>query len=1449
MPRLQLASYDLSDTFQDSSGNVYSYHSGQDLKVWIRPAPDEPKDLSRNNLSCEYDDDPPISDATIGSKSYPVIGDQASSPGVIEVSNSTGDLSFTSLPSAGTPTTSSDRPFSISMWVKVDSPHASGTGYIAWKPSLSYGEYGLIIATDDSLRFQLYDDDNDASQFVLTTGEIPLGQWNHIVVTYDGRGGTGAATVTAALGLKIYMNGSDYSGSRTYAGSYKGMQPNWGADLVIRNFAPANSAVFKGEIAEIALWNRELPEVDILTIYNATRNGAYDLFTGYLNNPVRTIVRSRDNATGSYPSVLRTTGFKQSTPDPFDDNRTVVFHTIKKFRKLGANRQAVFTDPLMDVHYPVMLTKVDHDKYYRNWVSTPNTSGSIIASGSVGPFISLQGLEPSINQHRDFTPFNESRVYIDPGSTFYMTGTKRTTYPGFTSPLEDKVQIVIPLPNVSDKICSRWNSDFGGDVGVGTNFIEPGVTDSTDVEVTPTSQYSGFSYYNWINGRWEDIGLYDPATGIARKTHMFYLAAEKRQGSTYLYPEFLPYASDGKHKQPWHIQPPSYQFKMSHHTMYMTRTYNDLIMTGAYGKIGAPTIAAAAPQHPRYHATSSQALSLSSYIKHPFLLEKAVIEIPVIVRRKNGASYPPGGSYKVDGGDRDIDNYTFFMYRQQRRPSFKINMPTSPSDQQNYIERDSAADVSGSTRFLVMSASAAFYNSPSIRSSALQSEISSLGLPHTPSFEYDFNLEVDSDSIPSEGAEAAFTGSIRLEFIPAVANRGDWGGSRFAIRSGTVPGEATKFPSTSWQPISAYTSAVIQDFWPGGTTDTSQMQLHSSSWAYMQAAGEWRVAGPIPTTNDAGPYSLSPFEARWGNLIQVTQHSTENTDPEIIISEPGANRPFTGRAGFSTDERSTGSLGYYPETGAGAGDNFPRTGYICRGIKVDQISPNTPSPYLLLPEDEIVIGIDASISSTMVSGTQDQLGFDKSNHDMTHAAGKTRCNALNIMSGSFMKIMAGEAKLTLFGSLIKEDKEHMSSLDQNLTSDAIHHDIHQVGPLDQYMIGSAKDYRGTYIDRYITGSMSVRGRPLADGRAGTRGVSMLFSSEDDIVPNFKGPVSRLSRGGLNYLTSQNLSGSLLRGVKLVDKSERFYDTLLPDYVEYASLHNVDSDGDKTALGVFYVSNNLSRGVTKVNRQGHTVIYAFSSMWEGLWGPPVIEDTGQDPYTAQPTLRSYDDGRILRYRSGRELPYATNPTRMSSDRFISIGARYDDAIWEAPKSSHSVYIFADSRRDNRLVNALFYEVGWKFRWLQQNHPAAAKSNQLVTGSKAFGQCSLGDSTCRGYMYGIMSTTPLNSSAVFRPDHFGQFRDMLEQRRDGTFWRSPWRRTPSGRLTRVRGRKSDPAVEVQFVNMEDGMTLVDPYSTNCSNLSQAATSSIPYVDGEIKNSIPGSGGAIVSFVLAT
>ena len=86
---------------------------------------------------------------------------------------------------------------------------------------------------------------------------------------------------------------------------------------------------------------------------------------------------------------------------------------------------------------------------------------------------------------------------------------------------------------------------------------------------------------------------------------------------------------------------------------------------------------------------------------------------------------------------------------------------------------------------------------------------------------------------------------------------------------------------------------------------------------------------------------------------------------------------------------------------------------------------------------------------------------------------------------------------------------------------------------------------------------------------------------------------------------------------------------------------------------------------------------------------------------------------------------------------------------------------------------------------------------------------------------MNYQKTKSTAVFRHDTYGQFRDMLEQRQYTRFYDAGDESTPPG--------LQESAVTCIFVD-GDGVPTSDPRLTSCLNVSKAMTSSIPYKEGE-------------------
>ena len=94
--------------------------------------------------------------------------------------------------------------------------------------------------------------------------------------------------------------------------------------------------------------------------------------------------------------------------------------------------------------------------------------------------------------------------------------------------------------------------------------------------------------------------------------------------------------------------------------------------------------------------------------------------------------------------------------------------------------------------------------------------------------------------------------------------------------------------------------------------------------------------------------------------------------------------------------------------------------------------------------------------------------------------------------------------------------------------------------------------------------------------------------------------------------------------------------------------------------------------------------------------------------------------------------------------------------------------------------------------------------------------------RGFKYGLWHGVPQQPRAYYRHNRFGQFRDMLEPRIDTR--------------TMVPGPESGLGAPIRVRFVDSNNKRVKPSSTESSNLSQRATSSLPYFDGISRNRGP-------------
>lgn len=155
---------------------------------------------------------------------------------------------------------STDSSFSLSGWVKPDSTtkfkilgkyDSSNTNY----------EYQFGTSSSRNLALTLYSQNTaDRIQRYYNNPLTSL-DWQHWVATYDGSGNPD--------NIKIYINGVQVGDTSVTVGTYTAMQ-NTAAPLLI---ASESVNYANGKIDEVAIFNVELTEQEVQSIYNATETG------------------------------------------------------------------------------------------------------------------------------------------------------------------------------------------------------------------------------------------------------------------------------------------------------------------------------------------------------------------------------------------------------------------------------------------------------------------------------------------------------------------------------------------------------------------------------------------------------------------------------------------------------------------------------------------------------------------------------------------------------------------------------------------------------------------------------------------------------------------------------------------------------------------------------------------------------------------------------------------------------------------------------------------------------------------------------------------------------------------------------------------------------------------------------------------------------------------------
>jgi hypothetical protein len=418
-----------------------------------------------------------------------------------------------------------------------------------------------------------------------------------------------------------------------------------------------------------------------------------------------------DNATGSYPTLLRSTGRPQTLGNynsPFRDHNSIEYNTD------------------VTVSYPNVLPV--GSKFLSDYTS------SITATATVRKGVSDTQYTMPISG-ANLLPYDDSRVNMFTTS-FYMTGTARDVLPGFHSPLRSKTQIVLDLYNSEN--CDIFLS-------TGSAIWRHPTTRATG------GPGSGLAYYNFDDRKWEMHH---------HRQAMAFEDTNDLTGSHYniAAPEFGTVSGS--------------LAAVSLMQDTGQGSGGGILLKGDIQKTGRIIGHAGFPSDQKFNATGSQLLRMSKYIQHPFLVEKIVYEFsaswgaavtaPAAITNEGQrakAGYPLFSSFAV--------------MRQGHQEIYETIDTTFRKNAGTYTSTDVSASFIATRKRDIIGTGDVVWTTSNIPTAAFfySTDAYTAGSPNDGPFgdalARDITLIPDVASTPTDIAER-LTGSFRLEFIPSV---------------------------------------------------------------------------------------------------------------------------------------------------------------------------------------------------------------------------------------------------------------------------------------------------------------------------------------------------------------------------------------------------------------------------------------------------------------------------------------------------------------------------------------------------------------------------------------------------------------------------------------------------------------------------------------------------------
>jgi len=1428
------ANYSLKENFVTKT-NEYSYTSAGSLYAWYQFAKDvsssgDLDDLSGNDrdLTARDSDKRPAAPTTDSpTTGYPTApnGFPAQSAvfnaDLLEHADDGENFTF----GDGT----DDSPFSISVWVKVsdNAAHQIAAKYKNSAAGIAYQREWVLSISASTIkpRFLIQDESNNNTQWRDGTNAVQANVWTHIVATYDGRGGSGDANdVQAGPGIKIYKNGvddtNDDSGSDTI---YVAME-NTLAPFTIGNSDDEPGAKdFDGSLASVALWSKVLSADEVKALYHSRTEGmGKKTSSGIISSPARIQLRDIDRRENQYPRNARTTGHHLGneglTNLPFNDTNTIPF--------LSPFATAVITfqnDPVIGdfIDLTGSLGTVSKRFVYTDFDESPNphledaTVGHVMQTVGIPKIDSLGAIVDSpAKAASEFVRFVSSDSLLEMEAFYKPKVVERLDTDG----------TVLTFPKVKHEVLLRHRRPCTGSFEGHQNTIRVG---NAVISPTPTTLRAT----QFVQGLTGEVHYPDLVQTSDSLTHLA-IASPNTRPTLSTTASLMPGITDQRYvpSSSYTIDPfdESRVSIDTNNTFYDTGTSKTILEgfesplksktqivislsssngmgTRIYQSTGSNhrTGFLVGPQgtiHPEITSLTGSGMAYFSPSKSSWEMLNPISPDPfanptfAADKKATMGFSVPSTSASFDSGDEARNRHLARLSRGYNTPISNHGFPVAAQynatssqclDMSNYIKtpfllEKIRVEIEGVFGMMTGSRS-----DPSCAQSPNPALNMSSSLPMTKVF---FILNQTSNG-DDPHISASFTVSGKVEDPIGTLNV-------FADDTQTIHGARELI---TWAKIGFAGDRHYLFNNTDGVVESAEKIIRDDYESFNKITS-LHFEGPHDKPNGylgfgfSGSIGFNLFPklglSNAGCSFSSYRGTTTATYPQAgqrVMSNPLGGADLQGNASGRQIASSLDSVDNEISSSAEVHPAF------------DPINTKTSfyrvSPYLLKPTDKLIFGWQNIMPFPVDASCMIEQDIADKNVDRIK-----------------------NVKITMFGSMVRAGKEYHDTLNQNITSNEVHEVILGAPVVDQFDVEPVLSLSGSTFDSLFHGTMkndgfgtgSVRGRraSIARGQAGSTGSLSrnigFFNEEYKIKDSLTPPISFLLNIPLFFTGTGNFSA--------------FGEPADPNTVNGLNVKlqhpSIVRNEGSTAISALVLSNNplsssfkllMATGLHNIKTYNSNLVRSPASNYLEVDGGGVatVADHLAFDTTYNPTGLAADTSATYQIFSGT-VGYAKGV----SSEFSSTTAT--PAATVAPK-------LLDSPEIKFAISSLFYaaplQLPGRLSWPVRRITGATGAPGLVP-------------AIRGFKHGFFSTTPKSPVVRFKRDHYGYFRDMVEQAPE-TAVVGLVDLDQAANLELV-GTDVDGPVHVIFTSRE-GTQNIDPSDTNTQNLSAFCTSSVPYTDG--------------------